>query len=168
MTFRGDESCIRIGHAPHNMSPPQGPALNLLGRKTALGNGLVAKRKQAGWDNCPVQCSLPRAIGSWPPALEHWGHPVWNGKFRVGSIGSPEACSKLKSRRNRPSGQARREASLPTTFDSGRSPPVRDPKCKAPRNHNGWLGESPRPNAASNQISAIQRDVGSVGIGGQA
>lgn len=63
MTFREDESCIRIGHAVHNMSRPQCPALNLLGCKTALDNGLAIKRKQAGWDNCPMQCSLPRAVG---------------------------------------------------------------------------------------------------------
>ena len=83
-TCREDESCLRIGHAAHNISRPQGPARNLLGRKAIAKGGLATKRKQAGWDNCPVRCSLPRTIGLRPPALYRRGHPVWNGEVWCG------------------------------------------------------------------------------------
>ena len=96
MTCREDESCIHIGHDAHNMS--------ILRCQATLGSGLAAKRKQAGWDNeylgayipthgpvamegdCPVRCTLPRVIGYWPPALDHWSPPpVRDPKYGVSS-----------------------------------------------------------------------------------
>lgn len=51
VAFREDDSRIRSGHAPENMSLIRHIALNLLGREKSVKAGTKAKRLKAGWDN---------------------------------------------------------------------------------------------------------------------
>jgi len=51
VAFREDDSRIRFGHAPENMSLIHHIALNLLGRENSIKIGTKAKRLKAGWDN---------------------------------------------------------------------------------------------------------------------
>lgn len=51
VAFREDDSRIRSGHAPENMSLIRHIALNLLGRENSIKVGTKAKRLKAGWDN---------------------------------------------------------------------------------------------------------------------
>lgn len=80
---------------------------------------------------CGVPCHAPLDCG--PRPCIAGGIPCGTGRFGVGSVASPEACSKLKSHRNRPRSQAKRGVALPATSDSDISPSAGDPKCKAPK-----------------------------------
>ena len=51
VAFREDESRVRKGNAPENLSVLRRMALNLLKRETTSKGGIAAKRKRAGWDN---------------------------------------------------------------------------------------------------------------------
>ena len=51
VAFNEDDSRIRSGYAPENMSLIRHIALNLLGQETSVRAGKKAKRKKAGWDN---------------------------------------------------------------------------------------------------------------------
>ena len=51
VAFREDDSRIRSGHAPENMTLIRHIALNLLGKESSLKVGKKAKRLKAGWDN---------------------------------------------------------------------------------------------------------------------
>ena len=51
VAFNEDDSRIRCGYAPENMSLIRHIALNLLGQETSVRAGKKAKRKKAGWDN---------------------------------------------------------------------------------------------------------------------
>ena len=50
MTFREDESRVRIDHAAENLSVLRHMALNLLKKEKTAKGGIRAKRLQAGWD----------------------------------------------------------------------------------------------------------------------
>ncbi len=51
VAFNEDDSRIRSGYAPENMSLIRHIALNLLSKETSVRAGKKAKRKKAGWDN---------------------------------------------------------------------------------------------------------------------
>jgi predicted transposase YbfD/YdcC len=51
VAFREDDSRIRSGHAPENMTLIRHVALNLLGKESSVKVGKKAKRLKAGWDN---------------------------------------------------------------------------------------------------------------------
>lgn len=51
VAFREDESRIRSGYAPENMTLIRHIALNLLGRENSVKVGKKAKRLKAGWNN---------------------------------------------------------------------------------------------------------------------
>ncbi|MEM8721444.1 MAG: ISAs1 family transposase [Cyanobacteria bacterium P01_G01_bin.39] len=51
VAFREDDSRIRSGYAPENMTLIRHIALNLLGRENSVKVGKKAKRLKAGWDN---------------------------------------------------------------------------------------------------------------------
>lgn len=51
VAFREDDSRIRSGYAPENMTLIRHIALNLLGRENSVKVGKKAKRLRAGWDN---------------------------------------------------------------------------------------------------------------------
>ena len=51
VAFNRDQSRIRSGHAPENMTLIRKIALNLLSRESSLKVGKKAKLLKAGWDN---------------------------------------------------------------------------------------------------------------------
>ena len=51
VAFNEDNSRIRSGHAPENMTLIRHIAINLLSKETSVKVGKKAKRKKAGWDN---------------------------------------------------------------------------------------------------------------------
>jgi predicted transposase YbfD/YdcC len=59
VAFNEDNSRIRSGHAPENMSLIRHIALNLLSKETSTKIGKKAKRQKAGWDNGYLTKVLP-------------------------------------------------------------------------------------------------------------
>ena len=51
VAFGEDQSRIRSGHAPENMTLMRKIALNLLAQESSVKVGKKAKRLKAGWDN---------------------------------------------------------------------------------------------------------------------
>jgi predicted transposase YbfD/YdcC len=51
VTFKEDDSRIRLGHAPENMALIRHIALNLLSKETSTKVEKKARRLKAGWDN---------------------------------------------------------------------------------------------------------------------
>ena len=51
ISFREDDSRVRIGNAPENLAVLRHMALNLLKQENTLKASLKGKRKRAGWDN---------------------------------------------------------------------------------------------------------------------
>jgi predicted transposase YbfD/YdcC len=51
VVFHEDDSRIRTGHAPENMTLIRKFALNLLAKETSSKGSKKAKRLKAGWDN---------------------------------------------------------------------------------------------------------------------
>ena len=51
LSFREDESRVRTGNAPQNLSIVRHIALNLLRKDRTSKTSIKAKRKLAGWDN---------------------------------------------------------------------------------------------------------------------
>ena len=49
VTFREDQSRMRLDHSPRNMATLRQIAHNLLKRETSLKVGIQGKRLQAGW-----------------------------------------------------------------------------------------------------------------------
>ena len=49
--FQEDDSRIRKDNAPANLAIIRQIALNLLTREKTVKNGIINKRKRAGWDN---------------------------------------------------------------------------------------------------------------------
>lgn len=60
VAFHEDDSRIRTGHAPENMTLIRKIALNLLTKETSAKVGKKAKRLKAGWDNS----YLARVLGT--------------------------------------------------------------------------------------------------------
>ena len=50
ISFREDESRVRIGHAGENLSLVRKMAFNFLKQETTAKGGIASKRRQAGWD----------------------------------------------------------------------------------------------------------------------
>ena len=51
VAFREDDSRIRSGYAPENMTVIRHIAINLLGRENSVKVGKKAERLKAGWNN---------------------------------------------------------------------------------------------------------------------
>ena len=50
MTYREDESRVRVGNAPENLAVLRHLTLNLLKQETSLPVGIKNKRLRAAWD----------------------------------------------------------------------------------------------------------------------